>query len=277
MFGRALIDQLKGREDIALRVMVRDPAKFDVEADNIEVVVADMDHPETLAEPTRDVTHVFLTSPMDDHITARETAVIDACTANGTPHVIDIYGAVKHQGDHLDSMHLAAIEHLKASGLPWTLVSPNSVMETSLLPFKTQLPNGSIVGMSGDGKVGFVALEDVARVIAAVVLGEGHESKNYECTGPRAETMADVVADFAAVLGLDLDYQDLSEADYSELLLEFGIFPDQESLETNVLCHLRAWKEGRAALVTDTVEQVTGQAPMSVSQWIDSKREYFTS
>lgn len=79
------------------------------------------------------------------------------------------------------------------------------------------------------------------------------------------------------MLGLDLDYQDLSEADYSELLLEFGIFPDQESLETNVLCHLRAWKEGRAALVTDTVEQVTGQAPMSVSQWIDSKREYFTS
>ncbi|MBM3662215.1 MAG: hypothetical protein FJW94_04880 [Actinobacteria bacterium] len=268
MFGRALIEQLLDRDDVLVRAMVRDRASFKLSGSNLEVVVGDMDDPASLVEPTKDVSHVFLTSPMDERITARESAVVDACAANGSPLVVNIYGAVRHEGDHLDQLHTAAIDHLKLSGLPWTLVSPSSVMETSLAPIAAQLPMGMFFGMSGGGKVGLVALEDVARVMAEVVLTDGHEGQNYLCTGPAAVDMTQVAAAFSEVLGREIRYEDLPEDDFADLLLEHAGYSDRAELEVTVLCHLRAWKEGRADLVTKTVEQVTGRPPMSVSEWI---------
>ncbi|MCH9816431.1 MAG: NAD(P)H-binding protein [Actinomycetia bacterium] len=53
MFGRALIKALAGREDIQVRAMVRDVAKFDVTAPNVEVVTGDMDDPSSLVAPTQ--------------------------------------------------------------------------------------------------------------------------------------------------------------------------------------------------------------------------------
>jgi len=177
--------------------MVRDRSKFDLTGTNLEVVTGDMDDPASLVEPTKDISHVFITSPMAERVTQREEAVVDAAKTNGNPHVINIYGAVRHEGDHLDSMHVAAIEHLKASGLPWTLVSPNSVMETSLKEFEEQLPMGVMLGMSGHGKVGLVAVDD-ARVMATVATTPGHEGKNYECTGPAAIDMSELAATYLA-------------------------------------------------------------------------------
>jgi hypothetical protein len=34
-----------------------------------------------------------------------------------------------------------------------------------------------------------------------------------------------------------------------------------EEVEVQIMCHLRAWKEGRANLVTDTVKQLIGVRP----------------
>jgi hypothetical protein len=47
--------------------------------------------------------------------------------------VAKLYGAVRHDGDPVDVLHQAGIDAVKASGLSWALVSPSSVMETSLL------------------------------------------------------------------------------------------------------------------------------------------------
>ena len=270
MFGRALIGKLLNRDDIQIRAMVRDRSKFDLTGNNLEVVVGDMDDPASLIEPTRDVSHIFLTSPMDEHITQREEAVVDAAKANGNPHVLNIYGAVRHQGDHLDSMHVAAIDHLKASGLPWTLISPNSVMETSQKLYEEQLPMGVFLGMSGRGKVGLVALDDVARVMATVATTDGHEGQNYQCTGPAAVDMSELAAAFSQALGRTIEYIDLPEDEFAQILLDHADFSSREELETTVLCHLRAWREGRADLVTDTVEQVTGQPAMSAQDWVQA-------
>ena len=51
-------------------------------------------------------------------------------------------------------------------------------METSLLGYAELLKSDCIMGMSGDGKVGLVAAEDVALAMRAVVLGDGHEGQN---------------------------------------------------------------------------------------------------
>src|SRR5665648_210995 len=201
MFGHALIAALLGDERVKVRAMVRDRGKFKREAPNLDVVVADMDVPETLAVAVAGVTHVFLTAPMDARIAEREIAVLKAVQAAGGAHILKLFGAVRHEGDELHVQHGESLAYLKASGLPWTLVSPNSVMETSLLGYAEPLKFDCIMGMSGHGKVGLVAAEDVALAARAVILGDGHEGQNYELTGPAALNLYDVCDVFSRVLG----------------------------------------------------------------------------
>lgn len=268
MFGKAVAEQLLGRQDLAVRAMVRDRSAFTLRADNLEVVVGDLDDPATLVEPMRDVTHVFLTTPMDERLEARESAVVAAAVAAAQPHIVAVYGAVHHDDDVLQRQHAGALEQLQNSGLPWTLVSPNSVMETSLKPFAEQLPMGVVLGMSGHGLVGLVSVADCARASAAVLSGTGHEGRNYELTGPEAVDMPYVVAIFARQLDRAIDYFDLPEGEFAKVLLDHGGYASREELEIQVVCHLRAWREGRAETVTDTVRQLTGRPAASVGEWV---------
>ena len=148
-------------------------------------------------------------------------------------------------------------------------------METSFDGYAQQLGFGVIFGMSGRGRIGFVALDDVTRVLVEVVTGAGHEGREYVCTGPAAVDMPETVAALSAAIGREIDYVDLPEDEFADMLLEHAGFADRDELEVQVLCHLRAWKEGRAVLVTDTVEQVTGRAPVTVQDWFTANADRF--
>lgn len=89
----------------------------------------------------------------------------------------------------------------------------------------------------------------------------GHEGQNYPCTGSVAIDMPQVAADFTKLLGRDIAYYDLPEDEFADMLLEHGGYSDSDQLEIELLCHLRAWKEGRAETVTTEVERLTGNPP----------------
>lgn len=274
MFGHGLVSVLLGDEHVRVRAMVRDRDRFKLAAPNLRVVVADMDAPETLPAAVQGVTHVFLTAPMDEHIAARETNVMKAVQAAGGAHVLKLAGAVRHEGDELAAQHGASLAFLKSSGLPWTLISPSSVMETSLLVFAETMKFDCLLGMSGDGKVGLVAAEDVALATRTVILGDGHEGQDYALTGPAAVSLYDVADAFSRVLGRRIRYYDMTEDEFARMMLEHvGMSPEQ--LEIGVLCHLRAWREGKADLVTDTYARLTGESPTTVEDWIGDHVDVF--
>jgi uncharacterized protein YbjT (DUF2867 family) len=275
MFGRRLIGELLGDDTVAVRAMVRDRARFDLTGPGLEVVVGDMDRPETLGPALEGVTHVFLSAPMDEHIADREGNVIAAALAARRPHVLKMLGAVKHGDDALSAQHAASLAKLKESGLPWTLISPNSVMETSFNGFAEQFKWESMFGMSGHGKVGLVAAADVAAATAAVVRGDGHEGMDYRLTGPEALDLFEAADIFADVVGHPIRYYDLNEDEFAKLLADNMKDATPEWIEVNVLCHLRAWRDGGADLVTDTVERLTGRPPTSLKEWVTAHRAEF--
>jgi uncharacterized protein YbjT (DUF2867 family) len=251
-----------------VRALVRDPAKAaDLKDGGAELAVADMDRPETLAPALEGIDRVFLVSPMDEQIEARETAVTAAAKDAGVDLVVKLYGAVKHHGDALDAQHRASIDALKASGLQWALLSPNSVMETSLLSWAEPIKQMSAVfGSAGDGKVGLIAADDAAASGVALLAGEVERGRNYEVTGPEAVTSAQMAQALSKAVGKTIAYNDMSDDDLRDLLVKYaGMTPEQADL--GVILHYQAWRRGDAELVTGTVKELTGHDPMTLEAW----------
>ncbi|MDP4282439.1 MAG: NAD(P)H-binding protein [Bacteroidota bacterium] len=275
MFGRALADELMKME-VKLRVMVRDKSRCNIDPGKAEIVTGDMDNPESLKPALNGMDSIFMSTPMDAKIAQRERNIINISKESGVQQIVKIYGAVKHEGDQLTQEHHQALEYLRNSGIPWTLISPNSVMETSLLPMSASIRYmHAIYGCSGSGKVGLVALQDIVRVSALVLTSSGHEGMNYELTGPRSLDMTDVAGCFSRVLGRKILYIDLPEKQLAKMLMKFDQTMTPEKLDLEILCHLRAWKKNQADLVTDTYKKLTGAESTSLESFIEANKETF--
>lgn len=274
MFGGAVVRQLAAR-DVDVRAMVRTRSKFTFAHPRVEVVEADLDRPETLPPTMAGVDAVFLASPMDPRLAARETAVIAEAHKAGVRHVVKIGGAVQHGDDDLSRLHGTINQRLEESGMAWTYVSPNSVMETSLLGYAPSIKEyGCFFGISGHGRIGLVALDDIAEVTALVLTSDGHQGRDYKLTGPEALDLFAVAEVFSRALGKPVTYQDMPEAEFKGMLAPILHLSD-EAMELGILCHLRCWRDGKAELVTDTFKTLTGHEPTSLEAWVRQRREVF--
>ena len=275
MFGGGITAQLAAR-GAAVRAMTSNPSKVaDLQQPGVEPVVADMDQPDTLAPALADVDTVFLVSPMDDRVKIREGNVLQAALQAGVKRIVKLYGAVEHHGDPLGSLHDASVEAIRQSGVDWALLSPTSVLETSLFSMIPWIEAvGAIVACAGEGKVAHVAADDVARAGAAILVDGSQTGRDYVITGPELLSYAEVCQIMSRVTGRSIPYTDMPEPELAKLLVtEAGMTPEQA--EIGVICHFRAWRNGDAEALTDTYRELTGQAPTTVEQWITAHRDVF--
>jgi NAD(P)H dehydrogenase (quinone) len=275
MFGSRVLRETAAR-GARVRALVHSAARAtELRGGGVDVAIGDLDEPDSLSGAFDGVDTVFLVSPMDDRVAIREHNALRAAQRAGVRRVVKLYGAVRHHGDPLDRLHQASIDAIGASGLSWALVSPNSVMETSLFSQAEGIKQaGAMFGCAGDGRVGLVAASDVARA-AAVVLTEREQSGvNYELTGPSALTMAEMAATMSDVFGRSIAYQDMPEDAFRSLLVDEAGVPE-EVVDIEVMLHFAAWKRGDADLVTDTYRELTGCAPTSLAEWLALNRGAF--
>jgi uncharacterized protein YbjT (DUF2867 family) len=274
--GRIARGLLEAGQPVRALVHNRDKGG-DLEAAGAELAVADLDRPETLAPALEGIARVFLVSPMDDRIAVRETAVIAKAQDAGVDLVIKLFGAVRHHDDPLAAGHGASIEALRASGLRWALLSPNSVMETSLLPLARPISTtGQTYGCAGDGKVGLIAADDAAAAGVALLVGAPEAGRDYQVTGPEALSCADVDAILSNALGTTVGYVDMPEDAFRDVLVRYAGMTAEQA-EVGVVAHYRAWRQGGADLVTDTVRELTGREPISVEDWVQQHLDAFRS
>ncbi len=277
MFGGGICDQLVHR-GVPVRAMTSNPEQAArLKRPSIESVVADMDCPETLVDAMVGVDSVFLVSPMDDRVRVREGNVLEAAQRAGVRRIVKLYGAVEHHGDPLGSLHDASVEAISQSGLEWALLSPTSVLETSLLSMIPWIEEvGGVVASAGDGKVAHVAADDVARAGAVVLANRCENGRDYVITGPQLLSLGEVCEIMSRATGRPIPYIDVSDEELERLLVEeAGMTADQA--EIGVICHFRAWRNGQATARTDTYRELTGRQPTSADSWIESHRELFAS
>ncbi len=128
--------------------------------------------------------------------------------------------------------------------------------------------DGIIRGPAGDGAVAAVSHEDVAAVASSVLLDDSWTGETLDVTGPEAVTLdqvADVISDLRGVRARyvreTIEEACASRAHYGAPAFEVAGW----------VSSYQAIANGEVSQVSDTVRQVTGQAPVDVRSYLAAR------
>jgi NAD(P)H dehydrogenase (quinone) len=265
--GGRVAAQLAGLE-ASQRLIVRDASRAPV-LPGAEVAVAAYSDPDALTRALTGAHTFFMVSAAEavDRVAQHKRAV-DAAVAAGVQRVVYLsaLGARPDATHSLVTQHWATEEHLKASGLRWTMLRDS--MYTDFLPLMAG-PDGVVRGPAGDGRVSFVAQDDIAEAAVVVLTAEdedgvtGHDEATYTLTGPEAVSLAEATERLSRVSGREFSYAEetLEEAWASRRV--YGA-PDWEV--EGWISSYQAIAAGELAEVTDDVSELTGRRPASLER-----------
>ncbi|TKK91706.1 NmrA family transcriptional regulator [Herbidospora galbida] len=253
--GRALIRELGGA---ALAVVRRAEQGADL---GCEHVVGDLERPESI--PIEPGDRLFLNSSIWPGFVRAHQAVIDRAAARGAAQVVTVsVRGVTSAGLLGFGMHGQVDDHLKASGVPWSILAPVGFMQNLAGDVDEE---GRIFGAYGRGRVGYIDARDIAAVAAALLTRPVGDSATYELTGPDAPTHDEIAAELTRSLGRPVRYVDLSAEEGAAHFEKRGM-PAQAARD---LARLMAQiGDGRWAGTTTTVADVLGRPPRSLREFL---------
>jgi uncharacterized protein YbjT (DUF2867 family) len=273
--GGAVLDNL-GTTDADVRALTRDEAKAESLRDRgVEAVVGDFLKPKTLGPALEGVSTVFLLTPIHPDQVAQAGNMIEAARKSGNdPRIVRLS---VHQASHeaptrISRQHAEIEDKLTSSGLPYTLLRPQSYMQNTLMTAPTVASEGRIYQPFEDGRLGMIDARDIGEVAAKVLSEEGHEGKTYTLTGPAAISFYDVAGALSEILGKEVSYVPTSLERAKEAMLSRGI-PEWRADALNE--YAKAHSEGYSDWTTDDVEQLTSHPATSYKSFASDFAQAF--
>ena len=262
-----------------VRALVRDESKAQGLRDaGVEVVIGDLDKPETLDTAFSGVDKVFLvTAPNPNQVTQARNGIAAAKRA-GNPHIVRLSaGALKEMPGALprvSAQHAEIDAELKASGLPYTILRPHNFMQNTLMAAQTVASDGAVYMPMKESKLGMIDVRDIVDVAAKVLTEAGHEGKTYGLTGPASISYQDIAAGLSKALGKEVKYVDVPLEAAREGMLGMGMpqwFADAMT-EYN-----KVFSEGFGDFTTNGVEEITGHPARSYETFARDFSQAFAS
>ena len=255
----------------AQRLVVRDPARAP-ELAGAELQTGSYDDGEGLRRAFDGTRTLFMVSASEAPDRVRLHAnVVDAAVAAGVERVVytSFFGAAPDCTFTFGRDHWHAEEHIRASGMGYTFLRDNLYID--FVPLMVGA-DGVIRGPAGDGRVAAVARDDIADVAVAALLGDGHEGRSYDMTGPEALTLAEVAEELSRAAGRTIRYQaeTLEEAYASRA--SYGA-PGWE-VDGWVTTYV-AIANGDLQQVSGDVAAVAGHPPMRLAEFLRSNPESY--
>jgi uncharacterized protein YbjT (DUF2867 family) len=247
-----------------VRATFQSPDKAAKAPAGMEGVIMDYARPETIRLALRGVEKIFLVGPPVRNLPAMEANFIKEVRTAGRKHIVKL-SALGGRESMFPSGHRDSEENIEASGLPYTFLRPNGFMQ-NLVNYSagTIRSQNAFYGCQGEGAVSLVDVRDVAAVAVTVLAATGHEGKSYTLTGGEALTNGQVAEKISGVAGRKIRYVDLPPAEFKNALLSAGV---AEWSADALLDLQRFYREGKASLVTNDVERLTGRKPIMLDQF----------
>ncbi|MGJ9403711.1 NAD(P)H-binding protein [Arthrobacter sp. KK5.5] len=269
---------------VPLRVFSRDTARAESAAQALRaaaggaaVEAGAVDYTDPNAElAMRGVDVLLMVSAAEaaDRLDSHRT-FIDSARRAGVRHVVytSFVGAAPDSVFTLGRDHFHTEEHLRSSGMAWTILRDNFYQD--IFPLFVG-KDGILRGPSGDGRVAAVARDDVADCAAVVLreaanaLGAGqssaHAGRTYNLTGPEAFTLSEACAAITTLTGTAaaFHHESLEEAYASRA----GYRADPWQVDAWVSTYT-AIAAGDLGATTDDVESLLGRPARSLAQTLE--------
>jgi uncharacterized protein YbjT (DUF2867 family) len=230
----------------------------------LEGVVMDYAKPESIRPTLRGVDKIFLVGPPIRELLAFEENFIKEVCAAGGKQIVKL-SAMGGRESILSSCHRDSEEYIEASGLPHTFLRPNGFMQNLVNHHAGTIGKRNVFyGCQGDGAVSVVDIRDVAAVAVIALAATGHEGKVYTLTGGEALSNHQVAERLSLVARRRISYVDLTPAQFKKELLVEGT---PEWSADAQLDQQRLYREGKASLVTDEIERLTGRKPITFDRF----------
>ena len=248
----------------AQRLVVRDAARAP-DLPGAEVAEGSYEDPEAMRRALSGTRAFFMVSAGEtpDRV-RRHTAAVDAAVEAGVERIVylSFLNAAADATFTFARDHWRTEKHVRSTGVRYTFLRDG--------PYLDHFPalagtDGVIRGPAGDGRVRAVARDDVADVAVAVLLGEGHDGRTYDVTGPEAISLREAAEELSRVTGREVAYhpETLEEA-YSSRS-SYGA-PEWE-VEGWVTSYA-AIAAGEMDVVSGTVGELTGHPPMGLAAFL---------
>jgi len=169
--------------------------------------------------------------------------------------------------------HEGTEQALAASGVPSTVLGNNWYFENLFYALPAALKSGRWHTAAGDGRIGYIAREDCARVAARVMVLD-RPDPYYDVAGETALTTSDIAAIVRDVTGAALEVVQLTDTQLRDGLLAAGVPPPFADLLTEFD---RVTREGELGVTSDTVRRLTGRDPETLRDYIGAHAQALTA
>jgi len=249
-----------------------------------QVVVADLTNASDVVEAMRGVTRMFFSTHVSfDYL--KEVAIVCAAArelggleviVNMSQMTISQMTLTSSEESHQHRLIWLAEQILNWSDLPVVHVRPTVLLDNPLftvLARRSVRERGVLALPFSTGRTSPIAAEDVAQVVATLLVTPPSPGQVYGLTGPQVLDVEGLAEQYSRALGRTIRAEDISYDDWLRHYLRNSGQSDlvQQHLATVVRLH----RENRYDRYTRDVEQVTGQTPQTVEQYIASHQEVF--
>jgi uncharacterized protein YbjT (DUF2867 family) len=266
--GRELVAQLAAAGQ-PVRAVVRRAEAAGSLPSGVEPVVGDLNRPETLSDALAGASAIHLLAGYDGL-----QELLGFARAAGVQRVVlqSASSATATNPDNaVSAYHVASEQAIRASGLSWTFLQPNTFMSNTLQWIPQLAAGDEVRAAFGDVPVSTIDPADIAAVSAAALTDlQRHDRATYRLSGPEALTPGDRVRILGEALGRPLRFVGLSnEEARAEMLAAmperyvnafFSFFVDGTVDETTV---------------HPTVQEVLGRPPGSFADWAEKHANLF--
>jgi NAD(P)H dehydrogenase (quinone) len=285
-FGRMTVDRLlKRMEPSDLILSSRKPDNLANYAKlGCTIRFADFDKPESLIPAAQGAEKMLLISGHKVGYRIKQHCdAIEAAKQAGVQHIV----YTSYFGSDAGNTALVCVDHhgteelLKSSGLRYTILRDGMYGDSI---FNAAMPAAIATGKwrmcAGDGQVNLVDREDCVDSAVTVLSTDGHENKTYNLVGPDLWSFPQMAALTAELAGRPVEVIQLTEAQMYEFLDTVGI-PRTAVREFNVggfewcsddmVSYERETRNGRFAVMSDDVKQLTGRQPKSFREYCSAR------
>ncbi|MEO0411128.1 MAG: SDR family oxidoreductase [Pseudomonadota bacterium] len=246
-----------------VRALVRDLKKAeDLAALGVDVVQGDLADEASIAAAMDGIDKAFLLMANGPEQRAHEIRFIDAAKAAGVSHLVKL-SAIGVEAGHFNKLkdtHGRAEDHLKSSGLAYTILRGNFFMQYMLYFMPAIEATGAFYVPADDRPMGMVDVRDIADCAAKVLTQDGHAKKTYLLTGPALHTFADAAQLFSSALGKDVACTLIPADAFKAQMMKTG---QDEWTASAVTEEFELLAGGGGEALTQSVEQITDHPPRS--------------